>query len=140
MSRRNGTRRHATLYDFRDLDLMLKIDSEGDAEGWVEAGRMADSLGFGDETSPIARRLAWMKRYGMLEYDDKAHLWRLSPGGRRVADARVRASAASQIEKLPDEAFVEVMASVTTRYWRGDPMTAHMLRREFLYGTRSDRG
>lgn len=132
---RNGLRRHATLYDFRDLDLMLKVEEEADEEGWVEATHMARAMGFGDETTPVARRFSWMKHYGMLEYDAERKLWRLSPGGRRVSQARLRAAAARQIEALPDESFVEVMAAVTTRWRMGDPMTAAMLRREFFYGT-----
>src|SRR5262245_36923763 len=107
--------RHATLYDFRDLDLMLKVEAEADGEGWVEAARLARTLGFGDEVSPVARRFAWMRRYGMLEYDQEKKLWRLSPGGRRVTDARLRAGQAKAIEALPDEAMIEVMANVTTR-------------------------
>lgn len=136
MARRNGRPAHATLYDYRDLDLMLKIETERDDEGWVEAVHLASSLGFGDNAGPVSRRLSWMKRYGMLEYDEQKALWRLSPGGRRVTEARLRSAAARQIEALPDESFIEVMASITTRYWHGDPMTAHMLRREFLYGTK----
>lgn len=131
----NASKHHATLYDFRDLDLMLKIEAERDADGWVEARHMAQAVGFGDDVGPVSSRFNWMKRYGMLEYDPQKRLWRLTPGGQRVATARVRAGAAKQIEALPDEAMIQVMANVTTRYWRGDPMTAAMLRREFLYGT-----
>lgn len=139
MPSRNGTR-HATVYDFRDLDLMLKVEEQADNEGWVELAAMADSLGFGEDATPIRARFSWMRRYGMLDYDEQKKLWRLSPGGRRVSEARIRAGAQRTIEELPDEAFVQVMANVTTRYWRGDPMTAAMLRREFVYGTRAQRG
>ena len=131
----NGHRSRASLYDIRDLDLMLKIEADADPEGWVEATGLAESFGF-EHARDISSRLSWMRRYGMLEFDQQKHLWRLSPGGLRVSRARVRAGAARTIEALPDEAMIEVMANVTTRYWRGDPMTAHMLRREFLYGTR----
>ena len=131
----NGPEHHATLYDFRDLDLMLKIEAESDTEGWVEAKGIASSIGFGEDAGPVTSRFNWMKRYGMLEYDPAKRLWRLTPGGQRVTTARVRAAAAREIERLPDEAMIQVMANVTTRYWRGDPMTAAMLRREFLYGT-----
>ena len=137
MASRNGRHpHHATLYDFRDLDLMLKVEAEADPEGWVEVAAMADALGFGDDTRPVSSRFSWMRRYGMLEYDEKTKMWRLTTGGQRVTHARLRAAHARTIEALPDEAMVEVMANVTTRYWRGDPLTAHMLRREFLYGTR----
>ena len=72
----------------------------------------------------------------MLDFDHTRRLWRLTPGARRVTDARLRASQARTIEALPDEAMVEVMANVTSRYRLGDPVTAHLLRREFLFGTK----
>ena len=133
MASRNGTR-HATLYDFRDLDLLLKLEAEGNAEGWLDTQTMAESLGF-EEAAKLAPRLSWMRRYGMLEYDPKGRLWRLTAGASRVTEARLRASQASVIERLPDESLVEVMAGVATRYRLGDPMVATMLRREFLFGT-----
>jgi len=136
MPSRNGTRKHATLYDFRDLDLMLKIEDEADAEGWLESAALADSLGFSDDVRPIGIRLAWMRRYGMVELNEKDRAWRLTQGGLRVIEARLRAAQSSALDKLPDEALVEVMAHVTGRYHHGSPMVAHMLRREFLYGTK----
>ena len=136
MSRRNGTGKHATLYDFRDLDLLLKIEDEGDNDGWVETEHLAGSLGFGDELRPVGIRLGWMRRFGMLEHDERDRRWRLTDGAGRVIDARLRAAQARSIENLPDESMIEVMAAVTTRYHLGSPMLATMLRREFLFGTK----
>jgi hypothetical protein len=137
MTGKNGTKPHATLYDFRDLDLMLKLDAEG---GEAETWELTEALGFGENgRMPVARRLSWMKHYGMLEFDEKRHLWRLSKGGERVVHARMRAAASRQIEALPDEAMIDVMASVTTRYRHGEPMIADLLRREFLFGTQRGR-
>lgn len=133
---RNG-KHHLTLYDFRDLDLMLKIEAERDEDGWVEATHIARAIGFEEDVMPVSARFNWMKRYGMLEYDSARKLWRLTAGGHRVTEAKLKASQAKTIEALPDEAMVEVMANVTTRYWRGDPMTAALLRREFLFGTKA---
>jgi len=134
MAGRNGTRRHATLYDFRDLDLMLKLAHEGDAEGWLDTEGLARSIGF-EQAKDVTPRLSWMRRYGMLDFDQSKRMWRLTPGAERVMEARLRASQARTIEALPDEAMVEVMANVASRYHLADPMTAHLLRREFLFGT-----
>lgn len=134
MSADNG--RGASLYDFRDLDVMHKLVEEGDNEGWVELEHLARSMGLGDtHNRHVAMRLAWMRRYGMVVRDDKTGLWRLSRGGERVVTARVRAAAAHELEALPEEALVETMASVVQRYRFVDSMTATMLRREFLFGT-----
>jgi hypothetical protein len=135
MSSRNGSRRHATLYDFRDLDLMLKIEDEGDQDGWIEAAVLAESLGFGEEVRPVAQRLSWMRRYGMLDRHQDSGEWRLTEGGLRVIEARLKAAQTRTIEKLPDESMVEVMANITSRYRHGGGLIASLLRREFLYGT-----
>ena len=134
---RNGNRRHATLYDFRDLDLMQRVEDEGNAEGWVETSDLAAALGFGEDLLPVAQRLSWMRRFGMMEYDADRRLWRVSEGGQRVTRAKLRAAQSRTIEALDDELFVDVMAKVGQRYVHGSPMLATMLRREFLYGTRA---
>lgn len=124
----------ASLYDFRDLDLMLAIRDNG-ANG-IEAMELADRIGLGEEGSRAAAvRLSWMRRYGMVSYDEKVKLWKVSASGERVTNAKLRAAAAHTIDAIPEESLVDVMAHVTTRYRFGDPVMAQLLRREFLYGT-----
>jgi hypothetical protein len=133
--RANGTR-HATLYDFRDLDLLMKLDAESDSDGWVETEALAAALGFDDDgVRNVGIRLGWMKRYGMIQRDERTGVWRLSPGGERVIEARLRAATKRELEKLDDESMIEVMANVAHRYRHADAMTATILRREFLFGT-----
>jgi hypothetical protein len=121
------------VYDIRDLDLMLKL---ADLTS-VTAKDLAREFGVdGDDGHHIASRLTWMKRYGMLSLNEKSREWRLSEAGQRVTSAQLRAAAKNQIERIPDEEMIEVMAHVTSRVRLGDPMTAAMLRREFQYGSR----
>lgn len=136
MPARNGIRRSASLYDFRDMDLLHLLAERGDEEGWVEIADAASSLGFGEDLRPVAMRFAWMRKYGMLDYDERHKLWRLSPGGERVLEAKLRASQSTSLEKLPEEKLVHVMHSVTTHYQHASPMVADLLRREFLFGTK----
>ena len=124
----------ATIFDFRDTDVMARIAEQG-ADG-ITSKDLAGELGLnGDGNAVIAPRLSWMRSFGMLTFDDKRRLWRVSDGGERVIEARGRAAAASSIEAVPEEAMVEVMANVMTRYRLGDELNAHLLRREFQYGT-----
>jgi len=126
----------ASLYDFRDLDLLAKIAAESDEDGFVETEHLARALGLGDDHNRnVAIRLAWMRRFGMLQRDEEKGLWSLAPGGLRVVRAKVKAAAQRDLEELPDEAMVEVMANVASRYRFADATTAHLLRREFLFGT-----
>ena len=128
--------KHASLYDFRDTDILHRLD-EATTNGGVPTSELAGMLGFEEgEIRPVGIRLAWMRRYGLVVFDEKEKLWALSPGGARVVKAHLRAPALKVVEQLPDETMVEVMAQVTSRYMRGEPMLAHMLRREFLYGTK----
>ena len=128
--------KHASLYDFRDRDILFRLD-EATTNGGVPSSEIADLLGFEEgKIQPVGMRLAWMRRYGMVLFDEESRLWSLSPGGQRVVRAHLRAPELRVVEKLPDESMVEVMAQITSRYQRGEPMLAHMLRREFLYGTK----
>lgn len=127
--------RHASLYDFRDIDLMLKIRAETNGHG-IPTSELADLLGFEEgDNRPVGIRLAWMRRYGMVAFDESDRTWSLSAAGERVTRAHIRSSKITAVERLPDEKMVDVMAHVTSRWRHSDPMLAQMLRREFLYGT-----
>lgn len=122
---------HATLYDFRDLDLLFKIgkDRQWDTES------LAHALGQPENARGVGSRLSWMRRFGMVERTSTG-LWYPTPAAQRVTEARMRASQAKTMEDLPDELMVEVMSRVTQRYLHGTPMLASMLRREFAFGTK----
>ena len=128
---------HATLYDFRDLDIMYRIEEVADGAG-VNVHELAELLGFSAEEGGrnMGIRLAWMRRYGMVVFDSKTRHWDLSKSGRRVVSAQLRAPELRVVKEMPDEKMIEVMALVTSRYQRGETMIGNMLRREFLYGTK----
>lgn len=126
--------RHLTLFDFRDVDLMHKVAAEGGAQG-VTSKELAEALGMSDDVQAVGQRSAWMRKFGFFEFDEDRKLWSLSEGGERIVEADVKASTIDRLEALPDEALVDVMAHVTSRYRHGEMMTATLLRREFAYGT-----
>jgi len=127
---------HATLYDFRDIDIMHRLAEN--RNGGVDSRELAEMLGFETEEGgrAVGMRLVWMKKYGMVAYDDKDKHWSLSRGGDRVVEAQLRAPELKVVEKMPDEKMIEVMALVTSRFQRGETMLGHMLRREFAFGTK----
>lgn len=124
---------HATLYDFRDVDIMFRIAEEHA----ISTADLADALGFAAEEGgrSVGIRLAWMRRYGMVAFNDSDRVWSLTRSGRRVTEARLRAPALRVVKEMPDESMVEVMALVTSRFQNGDTMLGNLLRREFKYGT-----
>jgi len=119
-----------SMREFRDLDLMAKLRDEGP----VAAKELAGLLGNDEYGRHLGSRLGWMRHYGMLDRDPKTGLWSLTEGGARVLQANSRAIFAN-IDSIPEEQLVGVMADVTARYRRGDAMIATMLRREFSFGT-----
>ena len=124
-----------TLYDFRDIDLMIKLAQEG-ASG-VTAAEMSEALGFNSEgVRSVGTRFSWMRRYGMLSLDEEKHLWTVSDGGEKVIKEHEREAGMKMVERIPDQRLPDVMAFLTRRYRTGDPMLAHLLRREFFFGTR----
>lgn len=130
---------HATLYDFRDIDLMMKIADE--TERRISSAELAEAVGLGENggTQAMGRRLGWMRRYGFVTLDEKEHLWTLSAAGERFTAAHLRAAQLKALDEIDNDAMVSVMAHVTSRYRHSDPTTAYLLRREFLYGTTKPR-
>ena len=122
----------ATLYDFRDLDLMLKIGAEDG--GVLTTADFTETLGL-DDRRGVGSRLAWMRRYGMVKRNGQG-VWSLTSAGERVVGARLLSQDKHALESISDEAMIEVMAHVTSRYQHGQAVVAHMLRREFMFGTR----
>lgn len=124
-----------SVYDFRDLDLMVQVRDLMNGDG-VTSQDVREALGMPEESqSAVGSRLAWMRRFGIFTKDEKTGTYRLSAGGERVIESKVKAAAQHRLEAVPDEAMVEVMAHVTSRYRLGDPLMATLLRREFVYGT-----
>jgi|SRR5262245_7173622 len=124
-----------SLFDFRDLDLMMKLDEVAGASGCTTR-ELAEALGFKEEEiQSVAIRSSWMRRYGIFDFDKSRGLWTLAPGGERVVRAKMKAASAKSLDAVPDESMVDVMAHVTSRFRFADPVVATMLRREFMFGT-----
>jgi hypothetical protein len=120
-----------SVYDFRDIDLLAKLSGLGSAT----AAELAEEIGMDDGAHAVGSRFAWMRRFGMLDYSDKTKFWTPTHGAARVLESNLRAATMGGLRDAPDEALVEVMAHVTSRWRTGDPMIATMLRREFQFGT-----
>lgn len=126
---------HLTLYDFRDLDLMLASAEAADEDGYLSTEDLAQQLGMEGDMRAVAMRLAWMRRYGVYGFDENRRRWRLTRAGERHIEAKQLAAASDVLEAVPDAALIDVMAHVTSRFRHGDAVTATLLRREFQYGT-----
>lgn len=119
-----------SVREFRDLDLMVKLQLEGP----MLAKELAKDLGADEYGRHLGSRLAWMQRYGITRQNAKG-IWDLTDAGMRVIHAKQRARLIEELDTLPADELIEVMAAVTARWRRADPMIATMLRREFIFGT-----
>src|SRR5262245_46368102 len=119
-----------SMKEFRDLDLMLRFQEEGP----MKAKDMVLALGGEEYGKHLGTRLAWMRRYGILDRSERGE-WDLTRAGPRVSPARKRARLMDELAALPLEELIEVMAAVIARSQKGDGMIGTMLRREFIYGT-----
>lgn len=126
---------HLTLYDFRDLDLMLAASEVANEDGLFTTDDLASALKMDDDHRAVAMRLAWMRRFAVMDRDENVGAWRLTRAGERHIEAKQLAAASDAIEVVPDEALIDVISHVTSRFRHGDAVTATLLRREFQYGT-----
>ena len=127
--------RSLSVYDFRDTELLSKVGEAG-ADG-ISSTDLAAEIGYDDLDGhrSVGMRFAHMRKWGMLAFDEKRRLWRLTEGAERVLASQQLSATQTVIERVPDEEMIAIMSHVTTRYRLGDPMVATMLRREFQYGT-----
>jgi flagellar hook protein FlgE len=123
-----------TLYDFRDLDLMLAVADAVNDDGFVTTEDLASAVGVENKQS-VGTRMAYMRRNGIFSFDEKRRLWSLTKGGERVLAARKQANTQG-VTEIPDAALIDAMAHITARYRHGDALNATLLRREFLFGTK----
>src|SRR5262249_53617410 len=107
MARRRQPAVHATLYDFRDIDIMLKIDEVANGSG-IDVNELAELMGFDAEEGgrPMGGRMRWMRQYGMVVYDDKSKHWALSRSGKRIVGAKLRAPELKIVKEMPDEKMI----------------------------------
>jgi hypothetical protein len=123
-----------SLYDFRDLDLMLALRDAVDDDGYVSTDDLAQAVGT-ENRRAVGTRMGYMRSHGIFLFDQKRRVWSLSKGGERVLAAREQANV-NGLTELPDAALVDAMAHITARYRSGDALNALLLRREFMFGTK----
>jgi hypothetical protein len=131
-------RSHLTLYDYSDRELLnLMLDEGEPSDGWISVHDLALAIGI-DAKRPgqhVGVRLGWMRRYGAVERMDGAPAWRPTPMGRALARGDLTEQQRDAIEGLTSEQMLTLTRSLTTRYRRVGDTAAHLMRREWQYGT-----
>ena len=134
-----------TIEHFSDRELInLVIDHAAD-DGWVNTVDLAEILGLAVNGSKgavsIGLRFSYLKRIGMMEREERLaegetlKRWRLTQLGEQYGRGHLRAAAQKQLDKLDDQALLEVTTFLTDRYRQIGGGGATLMRREWRYGT-----
>lgn len=130
-----------SLYDFRDLDLMTSARDVLDERGRFTANDLAEAIGFEDELRNVAIRLSWMRRKGVFLYDTERKEWDFTRRAEQVLEAvAADLNGGEELDEPAGAGLVLEMARVRRQARTADPMTAELVRREFLFGTRTGLG
>lgn len=134
------------LEEFSDRELLSVLEMQADDYGFADAETISDQLGL-DHPHPkacVTSRLVWLTRYGAVEVDPlrkRGHpqRWRLTEKGNALVSGSLKAGQEKALGTLADEQMIEVMRFVTNRWRNSDDTTAHLTRREWIYGTSARR-
>lgn len=135
------------LYDYSDRELVAIIDDVADEEGWASRKNIGQTIfpfvawdEGSDRTKHVLRcvaiRLAWLRRYGVLEKRLTAgeSEWTLTEDGQRFLQGRLNAAEQRIIESLKEDRLVAATSLLTSRYQSSSPVAANLIRREWMYG------
>lgn len=129
-----------TLYEFKDRELLLRLDEEqqyeGDASGWTDLRELAKAIGF-DDAGALGSRMGWMRRYGFaMRKAGGPPLWRLTEIGRELAYGELRAAQQRTLDGMGEAQMLALMRAVSSK-WKGyEGATSDAMRREWQASTR----
>lgn len=147
---------HLTLLDLSDREFLLIVAEVAEADGWT------DSLDVANRLDLINRRLAssrlsWLARHGIVEREHKRDVngniyvtrggktvytqrWRLTDLGYAYAHGALKARTQQALDRVGDEALIELTRYVTDRIKAGGEDMRWMARRQWRYGTEHRNG
>jgi hypothetical protein len=125
--------RRVRLQDVRDRELLAAIADLVGESGWVTSAQVAEAYGIqhARATQCAAARLAWMRRWGLLEKSTDG--WRLTPGGERLRNGTIDQALEEQLKDLPEPEMVEMIGALARRRYAGSREAAIVGAREWRY-------
>jgi len=126
------------LADFLDEEFLALVRDLADYEGWVSSQTIADAIPI--EVRNVGSRLAWMKRYGVVERDTRPgsrtrNDWRLTEAGEALVNARFSKSQATTLSKISDDQLWGLSQELSSRYETVGNAAANLIRRRFTAST-----
>ena len=124
------------LVDFLDEEFLALVVDNADYEGWASSKMIAEAI-LSEEitTRNVGSRLAWMKKYGVVERDTRPgrtyRHWRLTSAGEALVRARFTKRQTDALHTVSDEQLWRLTAELSDRYEVVDDTTANLVRRRF---------
>lgn len=127
------------LEEFSDQELLFALEECGGADGATSL-ELAEHLepdrrdGLKHPHQNIAIRLGWLKRYGVVERDDKTRRWVLSPLGEGLMHGRLKASERRMLEEIDEGRLLTFVQAMTGHIIGASREAAKMSERQLRYG------
>lgn len=122
------------LHDYSDRELVHLVADMSDDDGWTRPEEIAERAGIGRENArAVAMRLAWMRRYGIVE-KNRQHpaRWSLTEAGEEmVAGHKLNGGTLLALRKLKDHEIVWASHTLAGRFQEAAAPHAVMTRREW---------
>ena len=125
-----------SLMDFSDRELLNVILDHEDANGYVTSEQLLEGIGLNHKhaKSCVGIRLAWMRRYGVVDRHEKRG-WTLTSVGRKIALGALSDDEKKVLRNLTSEQLMEATRVLTGRYSRVGATASTMMRRAWQNGT-----
>jgi len=131
------------IKDFSDREILAVMSDLNGSDDIVLAGDLTlrlfgltdnDDLEVLDHAARcVTARLAWMRRYGLVEKGEKKGEWAMSEEGRALRHTPLGRSLSSAITNTPAASVMELTHQVSERMLREGDVPARAMRREFQH-------
>lgn len=137
----NGQVRISDFSDRELLAMILDLDASGEVNshelavriyGWSEIAR-EDAKKVSHGVRCCGARLAWMKRYGLVERGEKKGEWTISHMGRQLTERQLPADVRVTISRTPDERSLSLANIVGERMVAAGTVAGTAMRRELQF-------
>lgn len=137
---------HVQLSDYSDreiLAMMLDLSEQGDITvrdlairvyGWTQIERDTEQDKVGHGIRCCTSRMAWMRRFGLVEKGEEKGQWLISKMGRSLVSSRMQENVTLAIRNTPDHRVLDLAHLVGVRMVEAsDPYAGIAMRRELQH-------
>ena len=123
------------LEDFSDRELLFALEEHADSNGMVTVLALAEGMGLSGLDHPtrnLSSRLSWLRRYGVVDRDEKRR-WFLTTEGARILHMGLKRREATALEGMDEHALFAAMEMFGNRFMSARPESATMAQRQWRY-------